>query len=244
MSLFGLDIGSSLTAKSAVIALGLIMCSNWTSGRVRSHIEHKIREQLPTMIGPADKYEVHVVASLPSLLTGRLSKLTVHAESVFMKKRAEMETFDVEMRGVRFGIWSSSFLGARSATARATMRNDQLQRYLARKYTDITDISCRLEPGRFFLNAKPNLAGFEMPMKSEGTLRISGPDSISVDLQRVTVAGLTAPAFITRFITNKFNPVMQTSEFGLKAKLTKLTVERDKASIEADLDVRSSMGFE
>jgi hypothetical protein len=101
-----------------------------------------------------------------------------------------------------------------------------------------------LDPGKFYLNAKPTLIGFDLPVSSEGTLRISSPDSISFDLQKVTVAGIAAPDFITRFITNKFNPVFQTSEFGLKARFTMLSVEQDKARIEADLDVRKGIGFE
>ena len=244
MSFLGLDINSSGAVKIAAVVLGLITCNNWASGRLRAHVEHKIKEQLTQTIGPADRYEVNVKAGMLSLLTGRMDKLTIHADSVFMKKRAEMQTLDVEMRGLRFGLWSSSFSGARSATVRATMNSDQLQRYLTRKYTDVTDITCRLETGKFYLNAKPCLIGFDMPVKSEGTLRISAPDSISFDLQKVTVIGITAPDFITRYITNKFNPVMQTSEFGLKAKLTNFTVEDNKASIEADLDVRNGIGFE
>lgn|GEM_PF-5590941 len=243
MSFLGLDIGSSGTVKTAAIVLGLVMCGNWTTGRVRSHIEHKIREQLPQTLGPADRYEVHVSADLLGLVSGRMNRLTIHADSVFLKKRAEMQTMDVDMRGVRFSVWTSSFTGARSATIRATMQSDQLQRYLARKYTDITDITCRLEPGKFYLNAKPSLAGVDMPVESQGTLRISAPDSISVDLQKVTVLGITAPDFITRFITNRFNPVLQTSEFGLKARITGLSVEENKASIEADLDVNKGFGI-
>ncbi len=78
-------------------------------------------------------------------------------------------------------------------------------------------------------------------MDCEGTLKISGTDSISADLSQVTVAGVNAPAFVTRFLTNRFNPVFQLSEVGLKARITSLSVSQDQADIEAELDMSSGL---
>ena len=242
MSFLGIDFGSSGLGKTAVCGLALILVGNMAVKTVRGKIERGIKQALPQTIGPAESYNVHVSAGIGSLLSSKLDRVTIIGKEVYLKKKAEVETLNIDMKGIRFDAHKSSFKSAEGATVKLTMRDDQMERYLTKKYPDFIDFKCKLSPGKFYLQVKPQLAGFSLPVDSYGDFRISGKDAISVDLDKVTTAGLEVPGFVTKFVMNRFNPVLEASEFGLKATFTKATIEEGKANLEADLDL--SQGFE
>lgn len=241
MSFLGLDFGSSTLGKTAICGLALVLCGNMAAKSIRSKVERGIRESLPQMIGPAKSYDVHVNAGVGSLLSSKLDSVTITGKDVFLKKKAEVEDLNVDIKGIRFDARKSSFKSARSASVKLTMRDDQMEQYLTKKYPDFIDFKCKLSPDKFYLQVKPQLPGFSIPVNSYGRFRISGRDAISVDLDKVTAAGLEVPGVVTKFITNRFNPVLEASEFGLKATFTSATLEEGKAHLEADLDVSNGL---
>src|SRR6266536_561516 len=62
--------------------------------------ERKIREALPSYIGPARVWRAHVDNSAERTLQGRLSTVTIDGEGVLLKETVPIESLHVEMHEV------------------------------------------------------------------------------------------------------------------------------------------------
>ena len=203
-------------------------------------IEDGLEERLPSIIGPAESYEVEVSGRALKMIDGRLAKILIHGRNVKLQG-FPVDDLEVEMRGVVFDKEKSQLESAEQTLFTAIVGEKTLVNYIRRNQPDIKDLRLKLANGAMTVQTRPRALGLSAPVSLTGKLRLRPGNKVDMDTDTMSVAGLNVPGRVIDFIMNRVNPVLDLSLGNFPAVITKVTIQPGAIKVEGTADLTHGM---
>lgn len=203
---------------------------------VRWKIEKSVVEKAPSLLGPARSYSADVTGGVLDLVRGRVPQIRLRGNDVQLKNGIVVDRLDVILSGVKFKL-DQTITGIDSAEFTASLSQENLRDYLRKSRSDMTDAEVELGDGKLVLSAKPRVIGIKTPVLLEGTMEIVDGTKLNMVLSKLTARGIRVPGFVRGRIQHDINPVMDTTQMGMQAKLTKVAIKKGEITLSGTADV-------
>jgi hypothetical protein len=194
-------------------------------------VERSVREKLPALIGPADRYEVTVSRSSGSLVAGRIPWLNIRGYNVRAIEGLPLDELDIRLEDVHFSRPSRTVESIGSAQFEARLSADSVVQFLHRRSPSLRDVRVAFGTGAVRVRATRSLVGIGVPLEVDGLPVLRGPATIDFSASRVAVLHLGLPEFAVRRLEQRVNPLVDLTTMPLPLSLTGVRVEGERAVI-------------
>ena len=194
-------------------------------------IERAIRDKLPSLLGPADRYEVAVSRSGGGLIAGRIPWINIQGRNVRAIEGLTLDDLDVRLEDVHFSRTSRTVQEIGLTRFEAHLSAASVVSYLHARSPSLRDARVSFSQGAVQVHAAPSLLGIGVPMDIEGRPVLRGTTTIDFAASRVAVLRLGLPAFAVRRLESRINPLVDLSTMPLPLHLTAVQIEGDRAVI-------------
>jgi LmeA-like phospholipid-binding len=226
---------SVVRAVRGALALGLLLPLPTMAGCGGTNpfrsVERSIREQLPQLIGPADRYEVTVSRSSGSLIAGRIPWINIHSRNVRAIEGLTLDELDVRLEGVRFSRASRAVQEIGMTRFDARVSAPSVVRFIHHRSPNLRDVQVAFTGQGVRVHATPSLVGIGVPLEVEGRPSLRGSAAIDFSASRVAVLRLGLPEFAVRRLEERINPLVDLRTMPFPVHLTAVRVEDDRAVI-------------
>lgn len=211
-------------------AVGLLSACRATDDRVES----RLMEELPRVLGPADRYEVDVRG-----VEGDAS----YAESVQVvgyrvrpRQGPVIDRLSIDLRDVHYDRENKRLERAESARATAWVTTGDLADFVEAQ-DGIADATVTMSaPDSVFLRVRPELGGLGVlpgaALEISGTMKGRGP-FLEYDVADVEAVGLNLGEWGARRITRMVNPLVDLSDLPLRLEVGAVRVEGRTLRVDA-----------
>ena len=204
---------------------------------VANKIESRVERRLPSLLGPADSYEVSVSGRTAEMISGRLSELTIHGKNVQLQPDLNVDDLLVEMRGVRFDTDKNRLSSVDETVFEALLSEKCLTRFIAKRQPDLKELRIELKRGKATVRTRPSLLGLSAGIALTGDLEVAAANKISFIPDRMSVAGLPVPEMALNFVSERINPIMDMSLARFPAEIHDLTVMTGRIRVRGTADL-------
>jgi hypothetical protein len=194
-------------------------------------VERSIRDELPRLIGPADRYEVTVSRSSGGLIAGRIPWIHIHGRNVRAVAGLNLDDLQVRMEDVRFSRASRKVQQIGGTQFEAQVSAASVASYLHHRSPNLRDVRVAFTGGAVRVSAARPLLGIGVPFDIEGRPVLRSPAVIDFAASRVAVLRLGLPEFAVRRVEERINPLVDLTAMPLPLSLTAVRVEGDHALI-------------
>lgn len=208
-----------LVLTSALVALAVAGCAGRVVNRA---VENKIEDRLPELFGPAASYDVEVDGSALKVMRGRLSRVVIHGQDVWMLPELCVDGIDVEMREVVVDLDTQGIKSVRSAIFDAVVSEKALNDYFERTRSD--EMRVELQDGRMVVRARPKVLGLALNVRLMGVLVPRG-EELDFRIDRLQVIGISAPHIAAGMIEDRINPVLDLRSMDFEPELRSVTIK-------------------
>lgn len=208
--------------------------------------ERKIRDVLPTYVGPAKEWRAHVDGEAANVLRGSLEKITLDGTGVRLRQTIVLDSLHIEMQDVQVDAGKQTLKSVGQTTFLATLGDTNLNGFLMRyRPPDKDALTVQyvdLVPGRLILHAKYRVLGYAIPFSIAAEPQISG-NRLTFDPERMSVYDLRVPLpraalrYLARYVETGFD--FSTLPFPLK--IVRFTVGERAVKIEGTADLIESL---
>lgn len=197
-------------------------------------IERAIERELPTAIGPADRYQVTITGL--SGTANRAERVEILGERVRLPDAPELDRLAIRLDGVRLDSRRESIERADSTRASVRMTASALESYL-RDHPNLRDATVSLRaPDRATLRVRPTLGGL-----SAGAVDIEGrlaPDAggVGFAIGSVRAGEFGLSEAVTRRLSDMLNPLVDLAGTPGDLRVTGVRVEDGVLHLDATGD--------
>lgn len=187
---------------------------------VQETAAHKIADRLPSVLGPALRYDVQVDADPFALARGRARTVHVQGVSVQLSQALTLDTLTADVSDVSFDTKTQrlSHLGLTAFTASLSQGN--LSRYLAQSRVHLPGLEVTLLPDTVEARVPVSALGFQTTAALSGSLRpnLDNPQRLDFVATGAQVGPVPVPAVLVNLALDTLNPLIDLAT--LKAPLT------------------------
>ncbi len=221
---------TSLRLLLVPLALAVAGCN--LSGRV----EAEIVEALPSVLGPADRYDAAVDGL--SVRAGTAETVRVVGERVARADAPVIDRLDVTLRGVAFDRSSRRLTRVDDARATARLLPADLAAALATQ-RGIAEADLSLaSPDRVTVRVRGEIGGARLPVGAEVRGRVVARDGrVHLDVDDVRAAGIGLGSALARRVSDEINPVVDLTDEDLALRVTGVRVAEGALVLEATGDL-------
>jgi hypothetical protein len=205
--------------------------------------ERKIRDALPSYIGPARVWRAHVDNAPERTIRGRLSRVTIDGEGVELRQTILCDTLHIEMRDVVVDTGRQKLKEVGATTFAAVISEGSLNDYL-RRFPPPPEERARirraqLRQGRIYVEATYYLLVKAWPYTLTVEPRLASPTRLDFDPDRMTVLGLRVPlpASWLRWLARRLSEGFDFSTLPFPLRIARFTVEKGRLTVEGTADV-------
>lgn len=173
-------------------------------------------------------------------MRGKLPRISIRGTDVRLKNGVVVNRLDVMLKGVHFKI-DQSISDVDNTTFTALLSQDHLRNYLRASRSDMSEADVTLSDGKLMLTAKPRVMGIKTPVKVECTMEIVDNAQLKIVVNKLSARGVKVPGFVRGRIQRDANPVLDTREMGIGAKLTKVTIAKGNIALCGTADVKQAL---
>ena len=203
--------GAAIFAGAAV----LIGCGH----PVQETAAHKIADVLPTVLGPAVRYDVQVDGDPFALARGRARAVHVQGVGVQVSPNLTLDTLTADVQDVSFDTKTRrlSHLGQTAFTA--SLGQDNLSRYLAQSKPLLPGLVVTLLPDAIEAQVPVSALGLQTTAELSGSLRPDPADPSKLDFVAgsAQIGQVSVPPSLVNLALDTVNPLIDLSS--LKAPL-------------------------
>jgi hypothetical protein len=207
---------------------------------IRWTIEQAVAGKVSGMLGTARSYSVDVSSGLFDILRGRLQKVDIRGNDVKLSNGVVVDRLDVNLSGVHFKP-NQTVTGVDSTAFTASLSEGNMDDYLRASRSDLSDADVSLTDGKLSLTARPRVLAIRTPVRVEGTMRIVQGTKLYLVLNRLSARGMRVPGMIRGHIQHDLNPVLDTQQMGMGAKLTKVAIANGEIELSGTADVKQAL---
>lgn len=228
------------TPKAIPIILMIAIVCLAPGALIRWKIEQTVQGKVAGMLGTARSYSTSVSGGLFEILGGRLKQVDIRGNDVKLSNGVVVDRLDVELSGVHFKPDKTITSVEKTAFA-ASLSEASLNDYLRSSRSDMSDANVSLVDGSLCLTAKPRILAMRTPVRVEGTMRIVQGTKLYLVLNRLSARGMRVPGFVRGHIQHDLNPVLDTQQMGMGAKLTKVAITDGEITLSGTADVKQAL---
>jgi hypothetical protein len=194
-------------------------------------VERSIRDELPRLIGPADRYAVTVSRSGGGLLAGHIPWINIHGRNVRVVAGLNLDDLQVRLEDVRFSRTSRKVQQIGGTQFEAQVSAASVASYLHHRSPNLRDVQVAFAGSSVRVSAARPLLGIGMPFEVEGQPILRSPTAIDFAASRVAVLRLGLPEFAVRHVQERINPLVDLTAMPLPLNLTAVRVEGGRVLI-------------
>ncbi len=202
---------------------------------VNRSAERRVRDMLPTVLGPARLYTVHVTNSAMRTAQGRLSDVTIDGEDIAFRNGLLLDQLHLDLKDVDVDMKRSKVRSIGEAKFTATLTEKSMDEFLAGETPSgetIRDIHVRLaDQNMVTLSAERMTLGVGVPFRLTGPVRLAGPARIEIDPTRMTVVGIPISGLPLRFLKRRFESAVDLTGIPFAVQLSSLQTAPGKLTL-------------
>jgi hypothetical protein len=236
-----------MTRKLLLALLALLLISGCNSRPVNRHAERKIRDALPSYIGPAAKWDAHVENPWDRTLDGKLRDVTIDGSQVKLDGKVLIDSLHLRLRGVEIDLGSSRLKSVRQTTFRAVISEAGLNDYI-RSFPPPPEEPVRvkhvtLRDGKLHAQSTRWLLGREWGFSVTAEPRLESDVRLRFDPDKVRVLGLTVPlpASVLRFFANYMSEGFDFRTLPFPVHVSSFSVDKGQIEIQGTADIMESL---
>ena len=221
----------------AALAVGAAL---WGCGHpVQETAAHKIADALPSVLGPADHYDVQVDGDPFALARGRARGVHIQGQEVKFSPRLTLDTLNADAADVSFDTKTRrlSHVGATRFTA--TMSQEHLASYLNQSKPLLPGLVVTLGPSDVQAHVPVTFLGLHTVAALEGAFVPNADDPSRLDFvtRGAQIGAVPLPAGLVNLAVDQINPVVSLD--GLKAPLTitRAGIENGRLTLQGSADL-------
>lgn len=207
---------------------------------VRWAIEQAVAGKVSGMLGTARSYSVDVSGGLFDIVRGRVNQVSIRGNDVKLSNGVVVDRLDVDLCGVRFKP-NQTITGVQSTAFTALLSEGNMNDYLRASRSDLSDAKVSLADGKLSLTARPRVMAIRTPVRVEGTMCIVEGTKLNLVLNRLSARGIRVPGMIRGRIQHDLNPVLDTQQMGMGAKLTRVAIANGEITLCGTADVERAL---
>ena len=203
-----------------IAAVGTALVIAGCGHPVQETAAHKIADRLPSVLGPAVRYDVQVDADPFALARGRARTVHVQGVGVQLSPSLTLDTLSADVSDVSFDTKTQklSHLGQTNFTASLSQAN--LTRYLSSTKPRLPGLEVTLLPDAVEARVPVSAFGVQTTAALSGSLHPNPDDPQRLDFvaSGAQLGRVPVPAALVNLALDAVNPLLDLS--GLKAPLT------------------------
>jgi len=207
---------------------------------LRWKIGQSVAAKMPEVIGQAGSYSAHVSGGVLGIVRGRIERVDIRGRDVKMANGVVVDHLNIDLTGVHFRP-DQTVTKVEAASFEANVTEDDLNNWIATSRPDLHDGHLTIDDGKLTLTAKPRVMLIRTPVKVEGTLQIVNQTKLNMVLNGLAARGIRVPGFVRGRIQHDINPVLDTEQMGIGAKLKSVQVSRGSITVTGTADVNKAL---
>ena len=215
---------------------GVVACAILLAGchATDDRVESRIEDELPRLLGPADRYEVDVQGVERD--ASAADAVDIVGYRIRPRQGPVIDRLSIELRDVRYDRENKRLERAETAHATAWITAADLGDYLEAR-EGIRNATVTLgAPDSVFVRVQPDLGGIVLPgaaVEVVGTIVGRGP-YLEFEVADVDAVGLNLGDWGSRRLTRLINPLIDLSDLPLRLDVTAVQVEGRSVRLDAD----------
>lgn len=187
---------------------------------VQETAAHKIADVLPSVLGPAARYDVQVDGDPFALARGRARAVHVQGQKVQLSSALTLDTLNADVPDVSFDTKTRRLLHLGAAAFTASLGQDNLSRYLAQSKPLLPGLAVTLLPDSVQAQVPVSVLGLHTTAELTGFLQPNRTDSSRLDFvaSGAQIGSVSVPPELVNIALGTVNPLLDLS--ALKAPLT------------------------
>lgn len=202
---------------------------------LRSMIGKAVANKMPEIIGQADSYTADVNGDIVDIALGKLEKVDIHGKGVKMANGMVVNRLDISLTDVHFKL-DQTITKVKSTNFKAQVIEDDLNNWLATARPDLRNAHITLNSDKLTVTAKPKVMLLRTPVKAEGALQIVDQTKLYMALDKFSTRGIKVPGMVRGHIEHDINPVFDTEQLGIGAKLKSVRILNGAITITGTAD--------
>jgi hypothetical protein len=207
---------------------------------VRWKIEQAVKEKLPDMIGPARSYTVSVKGGLFEIIKGHIAAVNIRGNGVRLANGLTIDRLDIRLQGIKFKP-DQTITDVQSTDFAAVVTEQGLSEFLTNARPDMKDSKISLADNRLTLSASLRILATRTPVTLECSLRIDEATKLNLVIDRLIARGVNVPGFVRGKLMHDLNPVFDTQQMGIDAKLRSVQIANGAITLTGNADVKGAL---
>lgn len=205
---------------------------------------HKIADALPSLLGPAARYDVQVNGDPFALTRGRARSVHIQGEQVQLSPALTLDTLDADAEDVSFDTQTRRLDHVGRTQFTATLNQAHLTAYLAQSKPLLPGLVVTLRANDVEAQVPVTAFGLHSVAYLNGSLTPDAADPGKLDFvaHSAQIGQVPLPASLVNLAIDQLNPVVNLT--GLKAPLTitNAFVENSRLNIQGTADLNGLTG--
>ena len=221
----------------AALAVGPALCG---CGRpVQETAAHKIADVLPTVLGPAARYDVQVDGDPFALARGRARAVHIQGQEVQLSPRLTLDTLNADADDVSFDTKTRRLSHVGITRFTATLDQTHLTRYLAQSKPLLPGLIVTLQPSDVEARVPVTFLGIHTTASLTGTFAPDNADPRRLDLvtHGAQIGLVPLPAGLVNLALGEINPVISLTNMKAPLTITDAGVEDSHLKLQGTADL-------
>jgi hypothetical protein len=235
-------IGRCMFLAVALIATTMLSGCNTMPSEVRD----RIAERLPTMLGPADRYDVHVDGDIFGLLRGRLRSVRIDGDNVALSPGLRVHSFHADAEDIHANTRTDAIESIGSVTFDIVLDQGNLNRFMRTQKPDDWERGARatLGMGNITYSDNVDVLGLATPFSISGVLtpKPGHPNQLNFVPSSGQFIKIPVPRKLLAYAVDRVNPVVDLSRMTYPVAIESARVKRNQMLIDGSVDLSSLIG--
>lgn len=209
-------------AMLGALGLGLLLCT----GCIRGIAEDAVRKSLPRIIGPAERYEVHIEHTPDGqLVGGRIEDLSIIGHRVRTKDGLLIERLAVRMHKIEVDTRKKQLRRVESATFDLAVRQEDLSQLACARLHGLGKPQVLLGDSRVSVVVPARLLNGSVDTVLRGMLAVEEEQKILFIADALTVGPVAVPDLLVTAALARINPLADLRTLPVPVRVDALMME-------------------
>lgn len=232
------------TRLAIVLLLALSLCFTSGCGRTINRVaEEKIRDVLPSVIGPAKSYKVQIVNSDLRTLQGKVSTVFIEGTDVILPSGLLLDKLNVQLKDVVVDTGRKKIKSIRSTSFDLSVSEANLDEFMAGESPvgeEIQNIRIHFKPKNVVTVTGARVTiGLAIPFTMTGPVKVAGAQKIELDPEHLVVSGLPIGGVPLQFIKKRIESSADLSNLGVPMTLSKIETQASLMRLYGTIDAKT-----
>lgn len=205
--------------------------------------ERRVRDMLPSVLGPARVYRVHVANSPARTAQGHLSDVIIDGDDVAFRNGLLLDQLHLELKNVDVDIRRNKVRSIGEAHFTAALTEKSLDEFLAGEAPageTIRGTHVHLgDQNIVTISAERMTLGVGVPFRLTGPIKLAGPAKIEIDATRMTVVGIPITGIPLKYLKRRFESAVDLTGIPFAVHLASLQTTPGKLTLSGTANTAS-----